>query len=132
MPAVMHHVGSRGKRKRSPTMSEINVTPFVDVMLVLLIVFMVTAPLLAAGVPVDLPQAAASPLALDKAPVTVTVKVESKVQYPSGSKKKPKPELVCAEEVLEQLQQAMEDPNRLGQLGGAGRDGAPPAANMDE
>ncbi|MGK3989318.1 hypothetical protein WME99_40100 [Sorangium sp. So ce136] len=68
----------------------------------------------------------------DKAPVTVTVKVESKVQYPSGSKKKPKAELVCAEEVLAQLQQAMEDPNRLGQLGGAGRDGAPPAANMDD
>ncbi|WP_437307093.1 hypothetical protein [Sorangium sp. So ce388] len=68
----------------------------------------------------------------DKAPVTVTVKVESKVQYPSGSKKKPKAELVCAEEVLEQLQQAMEDPNRLGQLGGAGRGGAPPAANLDD
>ncbi|WP_437622949.1 hypothetical protein [Sorangium sp. So ce1151] len=68
----------------------------------------------------------------DKAPVTVTVKVESKVQYPSGSKKKPKAELVCAEEVLAQLQQAMEDPSRLGQLGGAGRDGAPPAANMDD
>ncbi|WP_437756191.1 hypothetical protein [Sorangium sp. So ce1389] len=68
----------------------------------------------------------------DKAPVTVTVKVESKVQYPSGSKKKPKPELVCAEEVLEQLQQAMEDPSQLGRLGGAGRDGAPPAANMDD
>ncbi|XYH98373.1 hypothetical protein ACMHYB_00990 [Sorangium sp. So ce1128] len=68
----------------------------------------------------------------DRAPVTVTVKVESKVQYPSGSKKKPKAELVCAEEVLEQLQQAMEDPNQLGQLGGAGRGGAPPAANMDD
>jgi biopolymer transport protein TolR len=60
-------------------MSEINVTPLVDVMLVLLIVFMVTAPLLAAGVPVDLPQASASPLALDKAPVTVTVDPDGKV-----------------------------------------------------
>ena len=47
-------------------MSEINVTPFVDVMLVLLIVFMVTAPLLSAGVPVDLPEAEAKPLAIDK------------------------------------------------------------------
>ena len=54
-------------------MSEINVTPFVDVMLVLLIVFMVAAPLLSAGVPVDLPQAAAAPLAIDREPVTVTV-----------------------------------------------------------
>jgi len=54
-------------------MSDINVTPFVDVMLVLLIVFMVTAPLLSAGVPVDLPQADAKPLALEKEPVTVTI-----------------------------------------------------------
>ena len=53
-------------------MSEINVTPFVDVMLVLLIVFMVTAPLLTAGVPVDLPEAQAKPLALEKEPITVT------------------------------------------------------------
>ena len=44
MPAMMHHVGSRGKRRRSPAMSEINVTPFVDVMLVLLIVFLVVRP----------------------------------------------------------------------------------------
>ncbi len=55
-------------------MSEINVTPFVDVMLVLLIVFMVSAPLLTAGVPVDLPQAQAKPLTIDKPPITVTVK----------------------------------------------------------
>jgi biopolymer transport protein TolR len=64
----------RGRRRgRHRPMSEINVTPLVDVMLVLLIVFMVTAPLLTAGVPVDLPQAPAAPLALDKAPVTVTI-----------------------------------------------------------
>ncbi|WP_437943707.1 hypothetical protein WMF27_00580 [Sorangium sp. So ce281] len=67
----------------------------------------------------------------DRQPVTVTVKVQSKVQYPSGSRKKPKPELVCAEEVLEQLQQAMEDPSRLGQLRGPG-DGAPPGGDMAE
>ena len=60
-------------------MSDINVTPFVDVMLVLLIVFMVTAPRLSAGVPVDLPQAAAAPLAVDKEPVTVTVAIDGKV-----------------------------------------------------
>ena len=53
-------------------MSEINVTPFVDVMLVLLIVFMVTAPLLSAGVPVNLPEANAKPLAAEKEPVAVT------------------------------------------------------------
>ncbi|HIP08109.1 MAG TPA: protein TolR, partial [Rhodospirillales bacterium] len=52
--------GRRGRRKRRLPMSDINVTPFVDVMLVLLVVFMVTAPLLTVGVPVDLPKAQAS------------------------------------------------------------------------
>lgn len=60
-------------------MSEINVTPFVDVMLVLLIVFMVSAPLLTAGVPVDLPEAQAKPLALEKEPITVTIDPEGRV-----------------------------------------------------
>jgi biopolymer transport protein TolR len=54
-------------------MAEINVTPMVDVMLVLLIIFMVTAPLLAAGVQVDLPDSKAAPLAQDRAPVAVTI-----------------------------------------------------------
>jgi biopolymer transport protein TolR len=69
----------RHKRKRSRPMSDINVTPFVDVMLVLLIVFMVTAPLLSAGVPVDLPQAQAKPLALEKEPITVTVDTQGRI-----------------------------------------------------
>jgi biopolymer transport protein TolR len=60
-------------------MSEINVTPFVDVMLVLLIVFMVTAPLLSAGVPVDLPEAQAKPLALEKEPISVTIDTQGRV-----------------------------------------------------
>jgi biopolymer transport protein TolR len=64
----------RRNKSRVKPMSEINVTPFVDVMLVLLIVFMVSAPLLTAGVPVDLPQAQAKPLTIDKPPITVTVK----------------------------------------------------------
>ncbi|MEJ0013676.1 MAG: protein TolR [Bauldia sp.] len=67
------------KRQRRRPMSDINVTPFVDVMLVLLIVFMVTAPLLSAGVPVDLPQAQAKPLALEKEPITVTVDTQGRV-----------------------------------------------------
>ena len=79
MPAVMHHVGSRGKRKRSPAMSEINVTPFVDVMLVLLIVFMVTAPLLTVGVPVDLPKTRAPALGQDKEPLSITVSKDGKI-----------------------------------------------------
>jgi biopolymer transport protein TolR len=70
---------SRRRRKRSHVMSEINVTPFVDVMLVLLIVFMVSAPLLTSGVPVDLPEAEAKPLAIDKEPITITVDPDGRV-----------------------------------------------------
>jgi biopolymer transport protein TolR len=70
----------RSNRKRhSRPMAEINVTPFVDVMLVLLIVFMVSAPLLTAGVPVDLPEAKAKPLTVDKEPITVTIDPAGKI-----------------------------------------------------
>ena len=60
-------------------MSEINVTPFVDVMLVLLIVFMVTAPLLTVGIPVDLPKVKASALTDQKAPLEITVKIGGEI-----------------------------------------------------
>ena len=60
-------------------MSEINVTPFVDVMLVLLIVFMVTAPLLTVGIPVDLPKVKANALTDQKEPLEVTITIEGKV-----------------------------------------------------
>ena len=60
-------------------MSEINVTPFVDVMLVLLIVFMVTAPLLTVGIPVDLPKVKATALTDQKDPIEITVNLEGKV-----------------------------------------------------
>jgi biopolymer transport protein TolR len=63
----------RGHGRRTRPMSDINVTPFVDVMLVLLIVFMVTAPLLTVGVPVDLPQTRASALGQDAEPLAVTI-----------------------------------------------------------
>jgi biopolymer transport protein TolR len=63
----------RGARRRRRPMAEINVTPFVDVMLVLLIVFMVTAPLLTVGVTVDLPETASSPLPGQDEPLTVSV-----------------------------------------------------------
>ncbi len=64
--------GGNGGRRYRP-MSEINVTPFVDVMLVLLIVFMVTAPLLTLGVPVDLPKTQAQPLPEDQKPLTISI-----------------------------------------------------------
>ena len=60
-------------------MSEINVTPFVDVMLVLLIVFMVTAPLLTVGIPVDLPKIKAKALTDQKEPIEITVKLDGSV-----------------------------------------------------
>ncbi|SEO61624.1 Cell division and transport-associated protein TolR [Salinihabitans flavidus] len=64
----------RRNRRRSQPMAEINVTPFVDVMLVLLIIFMVAAPLLTVGVPVQLPKTAANPLPGEQEePLTVTI-----------------------------------------------------------
>jgi biopolymer transport protein TolR len=69
----------RGGRRRSRPMSEINVTPFVDVMLVLLIVFMVTAPLLTVGVPVDLPKTRAQALGQDREPLSVTVRRDGRI-----------------------------------------------------
>jgi biopolymer transport protein TolR len=71
--------GGRGRRGRRAVMSEINVTPFVDVMLVLLIVFMVSAPLLTVGVPLDLPQSQAKSLDQDREPLTVSVKIDGGV-----------------------------------------------------
>ena len=68
---------SRDHRRRP--MAEINVTPFVDVMLVLLIVFMVTAPLLTVGVPVDLPKTKAQPLGQDREPLSVSVRKDGNI-----------------------------------------------------
>ncbi|MFN3233046.1 MAG: protein TolR [Alphaproteobacteria bacterium] len=71
--------GSGGGGRRYKPMAEINVTPFVDVMLVLLIVFMVTAPLLAVGVKVDLPQTSAKPLGEERQPLSVTLDAEGRL-----------------------------------------------------
>jgi biopolymer transport protein TolR len=71
--------GGRHRRRRRGVMSEINVTPFVDVMLVLLIVFMVSAPLLTVGVPLDLPQSQAKSLDQDREPLTVSVNVQGQL-----------------------------------------------------
>ena len=69
--------GRRGRRKA--VMAEINVTPMVDVMLVLLIIFMVSAPLLTVGVPLDLPQTRAKSLEQDKTPLQLSVDIRGKV-----------------------------------------------------
>jgi biopolymer transport protein TolR len=77
--------GAGGRRRRgrrgggAKPMSEINVTPMVDVMLVLLIIFMVAAPLMTVGVPIDLPQTAAKPMNTDQKPVVVSVTNEGAI-----------------------------------------------------
>jgi len=65
--------GRRRRSRRHAPMSEINVTPFVDVMLVLLIIFMVAAPLLTVGVPIDLPETQANELPVETQPLTISV-----------------------------------------------------------
>ena len=71
---------ARDRRQgRYRPLAEINVTPLVDVMLVLLIVFMVAAPLMTSGVPVDLPKTSAAPLSQDADPLTVSVNAEGKI-----------------------------------------------------
>jgi biopolymer transport protein TolR len=69
----------RARRRSARPMSEINVTPMVDVMLVLLIIFMVTAPLLTVGVPIELPKSEAKQLEGDKEPLTISVDPEGRI-----------------------------------------------------
>ena len=81
MGVQLGSAGRRGRRGRSnhAPMSEINVTPLVDVMLVLLIIFMVTAPLLKAGVPVDLPESRARALGDEKEQVTLSMARDGRI-----------------------------------------------------
>jgi biopolymer transport protein TolR len=75
MTAAKGRASGRGRRgvPRYAAMAEINMTPFIDVMLVLLIIFMVAAPLLATGVPIDLPQTKAAPLNIEKKPLAIAI-----------------------------------------------------------
>jgi biopolymer transport protein TolR len=81
MAAIYISGGSGGRQRRTAyrPISEINVTPFVDVMLVLLIVFMVTAPLLTVGVPVDLPKTKAQPLSQPEEPLVISVNAKGEI-----------------------------------------------------
>ena len=79
MAVSMNTGGGRGGRRRHRPMAEINVTPMVDVMLVLLIIFMVAAPLMTVGVPVDLPKTNAAALNQEQEPLTITVNPEGKI-----------------------------------------------------
>ena len=78
MGADLKKRGGGRKGKYSP-MAQINVTPFVDVMLVLLIIFMVTAPLISTGVKVDIPPSSAKPLPQDEKPLAVSLKSDGTV-----------------------------------------------------
>ncbi|MGY6707696.1 MAG: protein TolR [Rhizobiaceae bacterium] len=71
--------GHRRRGRRQTLVSEINVTPFVDVMLVLLIIFMVAAPMMTVGVPIDLPETQARALETQTQPITVSVNAEGQV-----------------------------------------------------
>jgi biopolymer transport protein TolR len=79
MAFSMNNGGGRGRRARYRPLAEINVTPMVDVMLVLLIIFMVTAPLMTSGVSVDLPKTNAQPLNSDSEPLTVSIKADGSI-----------------------------------------------------
>jgi biopolymer transport protein TolR len=79
MTAGVAAAAGRRRHRRRPVMAEINVTPMVDVMLVLLIIFMVSAPLLTVGVPIDLPQSQAKTLDQDREPLTVSLNVKGQV-----------------------------------------------------
>ena len=69
----------RRRSRRGGAINEINMTPFIDVMLVLLIIFMVAAPLMTVGVPLDLPQTKAAPLNVDAKPVTLSIRANGQV-----------------------------------------------------
>ena len=77
--SVHQNTGRRRRSRRNAPMSEINVTPFVDVMLVLLIIFMVAAPLLQVGVPLELPQSRGSQLQSNKEPLAVSVQANGDI-----------------------------------------------------
>jgi biopolymer transport protein TolR len=87
---------TRRRRRRAQPMAEINVTPFVDVMLVLLIIFMVAAPLLTVGVPVELPRTAAEALPTEpEEPLTITLTADGRMQIQTTD--------VVAEELVPRL-----------------------------
>ena len=113
----LHRYARRATARRAP-MAEINVTPLVDVMLVLLVIFMVTAPLLKAGVPIDLPDSRAKALAEDASPVTIAVSRDGAVylddapvapgglaarlaSLPPGADGKPRPITLRADKLLD-------------------------------
>src|SRR5687767_2968420 len=97
-------MGGRGGPMGRTTMSEINVTPLVDVMLVLLIIFMITAPLIQQGVKVDLPKAKAAPIEAKEKKIVVSIKPDHTVWIGTAQV-----ELGKLEELLKTNKKAQED-----------------------
>jgi biopolymer transport protein TolR len=85
MSGTVGNTVGRRRHRRNPVMSDINVTPMVDVMLVLLIIFMVSAPLLTVGVPIDLPQTQAKSLNQEHEPLTLSVNLKGEVYLQSSN-----------------------------------------------
>jgi biopolymer transport protein TolR len=81
MASTAGMAGGRRRRRarRGGAINEINMTPFIDVMLVLLIIFMIAAPMMTVGVPLDLPQTKAAPLNMDAKPVTLSIKATGQI-----------------------------------------------------
>ena len=105
-------IGNRGNRDRG-TMSQINVTPFVDVMLVLLIIFMVTAPMITSGIKVDLPQANNHPIESKDMPAMVTIGKDGNIYLQYEDYKDSEPlTLEQLETVLAKAQQQAEQDNK--------------------
>ena len=99
-------VAGRRRHRRRPVMAEINVTPMVDVMLVLLVIFMITAPLLTVGVPLDLPKSRATTLTEPKQPIIISLNREGEVFIGD--------ERIAADELESRLAAlAAEDPSRI-------------------
>jgi biopolymer transport protein TolR len=102
---------ARERKRRSP-MAEMNVVPYIDVMLVLLVIFMITAPLLAQGVKVDLPQAASTPLEPDKKePLVITVDARGNLYLNVGNgKERPLDEATLSQRVSAVLRNQPDTP----------------------
>ena len=100
MAAALKVNGRSGGRGRYRPLSEINVTPMVDVMLVLLVIFMVTAPLMTSGVDVDLPKTDAKPLNQDAEPITVSINAKGEIYL--GDSEVMLPELVTKLQAMAQ------------------------------
>lgn len=104
--------GRRGRGTRRAPMSEINVTPLVDVMLVLLIIFMITAPLLASAVPVDLPESRAKPVETEEQePVQLSINGEDIIYI--GEEAVPEAELPARLDALARADEGKERPRQI-------------------